>query len=409
MRLSVGRHDRPAPCLSVAHAALCANALRTHAWRNCRRAWARTRWKDRLALLRMAWRVRKLGRRDMRELLRIGGMNVYDLLQENFDNVSLKGALAFDAVLGANFGPRSPGTVLTLLYRLAAESRTDQWLCRSRSAAWAQYATALCEVLRRQSGAVLRTGCDGDQDRGARGSRLRRGAWTSGERIDSRCVVSNADPKTTFLRLLGARHLDAGIRAPCHSYPDARIWLPKCIWRSIDCRRLPGWHAEQLGGRLLIAPSLDYVERAYNHSKYGEFSKAPIMEITLPSINDPTLAPPGRHVLSAIVQYVPYALKEGWQSTGGNDCWTRCSNCLENAAPGLRGSVLSAEILTPLDIENEFLIEGGHWHHGDLGVRSIHDGSSRARCGSVPHAGGEFVFVRGGRSSRRRSNGNRRP
>jgi phytoene dehydrogenase-like protein len=79
-------------------------------------------WSERLSLLRMAWQIRKLGRSDMRELLRIGGMNVYDLLEENFDSAALKGALGFDAVLGANFGPRSPGTVLTLLYRLAAES-----------------------------------------------------------------------------------------------------------------------------------------------------------------------------------------------------------------------------------------------------------------------------------------------
>src|SRR5271155_854311 len=79
-------------------------------------------WADRLALLRMGWQIRKLGRRDMRELLRIVGMNVYDLLKENFESTALKGALGFDAVLGANFGPRSPGTVLTLLYRLAAQA-----------------------------------------------------------------------------------------------------------------------------------------------------------------------------------------------------------------------------------------------------------------------------------------------
>src|SRR5271168_1265269 len=89
-------------------------------------------WSDRLALLRMGWQIRKLGRREMRELLRIGGMNVYDLLEENFDSAALKGALGFDAVLGANFGPRSPGTVRTLLYRLAAQAAAGTGLAQPR-------------------------------------------------------------------------------------------------------------------------------------------------------------------------------------------------------------------------------------------------------------------------------------
>ena len=109
-----------------------------------------------MALLWMGWQIRKLGRRDMRELLRIGGMNVYDLLEENFESAALKGALGFDAVLGANFGPRSPGTVLTLLYRLAAESAGMTGLSQPKGGMG-----ALCDALAkaaRAAGATLRTG-----------------------------------------------------------------------------------------------------------------------------------------------------------------------------------------------------------------------------------------------------------
>ncbi len=266
-------------------------------------------WADRLALLRIGWQVRKLGRRDMRELLRIGGMNVFDLLEENFDSAALKGALAFDAILGANFGPRSPGTVLTLLYRLAAESAAGEAGLSQPKGGMG----ALCNALAKAAsaaGATLRTGApvasilvEGDCAAGV--------VLESGERIGGRIVISSADPKTTFLRLLGARHLDAGfVRRVNHI--RSRGLAAKLHLALNRTPTFSGCAAANLRGRLLMAPSLQHVEHAYNHAKYGEFSAAPVMEITVPSVNDPTLAPPGQHVLSAIVQYAPYALKEGW-------------------------------------------------------------------------------------------------
>src|SRR5262249_6050998 len=121
------------------------------------------------------------------------------------------------------------------------------------------------------------------------------------------------------------------------------------------------------GGRLLVAPCLDYVERAFNHSKYGEFSSAPALEITLPSVNDPTLAPAGKHVLSAVVQYAPYSLKAGWD-TGRVQLADRVIELLDQYAPGLRNSVIGAQLLAPPDIEREFRITGGHWHHAELAL-----------------------------------------
>jgi phytoene dehydrogenase-like protein len=303
-----------------------------------------------------------LGRHDMRELLRIGGMNVYDLLEEHFESAALKGALGFDAVLGTNFGPRSPGTVLTLLYRMAAEAAGGP-------AALSQPVGgvgALCDALAKAAvaaGAVIRLSAPVAQivveaDHAA-GVQLE-----SGERLAARTVVSSVDPKTTFLQLLGTRHLDTGfVRRVNHL--RARGLAAKLHLALDRAPEFSGLQSAALGGRLLIAPSLDYLERAYNHAKYGEYSSAPAMEITVPTANDAGLAPPGKHVLSAIVQYAPYDLKDGWLKERQRFT-DLCIATLERYAPGLGSSILSAELLTPLDIEHEFRISGGHWHHGEL-------------------------------------------
>jgi phytoene dehydrogenase-like protein len=162
-----------------------------------------------------------------------------------------------------------------------------------------------------------------------------------------------------------------------------------------------------LRGRLLLAPSLEHIEHAYNHAKYGEFSAAPVMEITVPSINDPTLAPAGQHVLSAIVQYAPYALKEGWEK-GRQRFLDTALDTLERLAPGLRSCIVAAEVVTPEDMEQEFRLSGGHWHHGDLAfdqilmVRPV-PGAAQYRtpleglflCGAGCHPGGGLMGIAG--------------
>ena len=363
-----------------------------------------TAWADRLALLRIGWQIRRLGRRDMRELLRIGGMNVYDLLEENFESAALKGALGFDAVLGANFGPRSPGTVLTLLYRLAAEAAADAGGLSQPKGGMGALCNALAQAAR-AGGAVIRTGApvasilvEGDRARGV--------ALESGEIIGANCVISSADPKTTFLRLLGPRHLDTGfVRRVNHIRCRG---LSAKLHLALD--RVPPFTSVPepgLRGRLLAAPSLQHIEHAYNHAKYGEFSASPVMEITVPTLNDPALAPSGQHVLSAIVQYAPYALKDGWAGGRGRFMDT-VLDTLERFAPGLRGGIVGAELLTPADIEQEFRISGGHWHHGDLAfdqflmVRPV-PGAAQYRtpmdglflCGAGCHPGGGVMGVAG--------------
>ncbi len=368
-----------------------------------------TDWQDLSALAGLAWKIRRLGRRDMRELLRIGGMNVYDLLEENFSGDALKGALAFDAVLGTNFGPRSPGTVLTLLYRLAAEAASGtRGLAQPRggvgavSEALAKAAVA-AGVSIRPGSPVRRILVQSDRAAGVE--------LESGERIAAGTVVSNADPKTTFLQLLGAAHLDTGfVRRVRHL--RARGLAAK-LHLALD--RAPvfnGLGESGLRVRLLIAPSQQYLERAYNHSKYGEYSSAPAMEITVPSVNDPALAPAGRHVLSAVVQYVPYELKDGWARQRDRFI-DLCTHLLDAHAPGLKASIVAAELLTPLDIEQEFRISGGHWHHGELAfdqffmVRPV-PGAAQHRtplpglylCGAGCHPGGGIMGTAGRNAAR---------
>jgi len=366
-------------------------------------------WADRLALLRIGWQIRRLGRRDMRELLRIGGMNVYDLLEESFESAALKGALGFDAVLGANFGPRSPGTVLTLLYRLAAESAAGASGMSQPKGGMG----ALCNALAKAAsaaGATIRAGApvarilvEGDRASGV--------VLESGESISAQTVISSADPKTTFLRLLGPRYLDTGfVRRVKHI--RARGLAAKLHLALNRAPSFSGVSEARLHGRLLIAPSLQHIEHAYNHAKYGEFSAAPVMEITVPTVNDPTLAPAGEHVLSAIVQYAPYALKEGWES-GRQRFMDTALDVLERFAPGLRSSIIGAELLTPADMEREFRISGGHWHHGDLAfdqflmVRPV-PGAAQYRtpleglflCGAGCHPGGGVMGIAGRNAAR---------
>ena len=367
-------------------------------------------WPDRWALLGLAWQIRKLGRRDMRELLRIGGMNVFDLLEEQFDSDALKGALGFDAVLGTNFGPRSPGTVLTLLYRMAAESAGGEAPLSQPKGGLG----AVCDALAKSAaalGATIRTASPVARilvaaDRAA-GVELE-----SGERIEADAVVSSADPKTTFLKLLGAKYLDTGfVRRVSHI--RARGLAAKLHLALDRAPQFTGVDSASAKGRLLLAPSLNYLERAYNHAKYGEYSNAPAMEITVPTLNEPGLAPSGKHVLSAIVQYAPYALKAGWQDE--RQRFTRlCIEVLEAAAPGLRDSVLHADLLTPLDIEREFRIEGGHWHHGELAfdqffmVRPVPGAAQHGTpmpglylCGAGCHPGGGVMGTPGRNAAQR--------
>ena len=365
-------------------------------------------WKDRAALLQLGWRLRTLGRRDMRELLRIGAMCVQDLLDEHFESPLLKGALAFDAVLGTNYGPRSPGTVFTLLYRLAAAAGEGGGLAQPAGGLG-----ALSEALGKAAsaaGAEIRTGAAVRRIL-VRDDRAVGVALETGEEIHARAVVSSTDPKTTFLGLLGSEHLDAGfVRRIVHL--RSRGLAAKLHVALDGLPQFAGLEPAALRGRLLWAPSPEHIERAYNHAKYGEFSPAPMLEITVPTMADAALAPPGKQVLSVVAQYAPYELSAGW--AGGRARFADLLlDTLATLAPGLRSQVLHAELLTPADIEREFRITGGHWHHAELALDQFFmlrpvPGIAQYRapvgglylCGAGCHPGGGVMGIAGRNAAR---------
>jgi phytoene dehydrogenase-like protein len=366
--------------------------------------------RDHLALLKLGLAVRRLGRRDMRELLRIGGMCVYDLLQENLTSPLLQGALGLDAVLGSNLGPRAPGSVFTWLYRLAAAAHAGRNAPALPQGGLGALSDALAGAAR-AAGVEIRTGAPVQRIRVEK-DRAVGVALESGESISAALVVSNADPKTTFLQLLGAEHLDTGfVRRVTHLRSAG---LAAKLHLALD--RLPpfrGLDTAELGGRLLMAPSLDYIERAFNPSKYGECPTAPAMEITLPTVHDPQLAPSGAHVLSAVVQYVPYQVRGGWSQARG-PLLERLVDCIEEYAPGLRRMIVAAELSTPADLEQQFRTSGGHWHHGELAldqflmVRPVPGAAQYATplpglylCGAGAHPGGGIMGTAGRNAARR--------
>ncbi len=314
---------------------------------------------DLLSLGRLAFDIRRLGKTEMREFLRLIAMNIHDELNERFDSALLKGGLSLDAVLGTHLGPRSPNTIMTYLYRLAAS--------HGRVAAPAGGMGGVAELIAqaaREAGVTIRTGAAVKRIVVTNG-RVTGVETESGEMFESLTVVSNADPKHTLLQLLGARHVETGFAHRVHNI-RMRGNAAKLHLALDGMPEIVGLSQSDYAQRLLIAPDEHYVERAFNPAKYGETSPEPVLEITLPGFRDPSLAPGGKQVLSAVVQYAPYDQKDGWSDAVRQDFEAAAIRAIERYAPGIAGLIVGSELLTPVDIEREFRITGGHWHHGEL-------------------------------------------
>jgi phytoene dehydrogenase-like protein len=234
----------------------------------------------------------------------------------------------------------------------------------------------------------------------------------AGERFESRLVVSNADPRRTLLELAGARHAEAGFVRRVSNFRTrgnaAKMHLALDGLPNID-----GLDAHALRGRLVIAPDEDYVERAFNPAKYGECSAEPVVEMIIPTLADADLAPNGHHILSAVVQYAPFALAGGWTDGAHAAFRDTVLATIERYLPGLGARVVASELLTPADIEREFGITGGHWHHGELTldqfffVRPV-AGAAQYRmpidglwlCGAGAHPGGNVSGAPGYNAAR---------
>jgi phytoene dehydrogenase-like protein len=362
--------------------------------------------RDVATLARLGFDLRRLGKTEMRAFLRVIGMNIFDEVEERFESPLLRGAVSLDAVLGTHLGPRSPNTILTYLYRLCGSHGTLSAPAGGMGAVAERIAQAA-----RDRGAVIRTGQPVrrvivDNGRAA-------GVETeSGETFSSWTVVSNADPKATVMSLVGARHVETGFVRRVHNI-RMRGNAAKLHLALDGLPAIEGLQKKDFGERLLIAPDPNYVERAFNPAKYGEFSTAPVLELTFPTFRDSSLAPTGKHVLSAIVQYAPRDLKGGWTSEVRDTFRDTAIDTIERYAPDLRSRITASELLTPEDIEREFRITGGHWHHGELTldqfmfVRPV-AGAAQYRmpleglwlCGAGAHPGGGISGAAGRNAAR---------
>jgi phytoene dehydrogenase-like protein len=357
--------------------------------------------RDITALARLALSVRLLGRDDMRELLRIGAMNVYDLLNEEFESEALKGALAFDAVMGTRLGPRSPNSVLTLLHRLVG-CRDGSGSGLSLPAGGMGAVSSALAAAAQAAGVEIRAGCPVGSIETANG-RAVGVRIADGSKVAAEAVVSNADPRTTFLKLVGARSLEAGfVRRIGNIRMQGSVAKLHLLLEGVPQFR--GLDPGLAGHRLLVAPSMTYLEQAFDHCKYAEDPPQPAMEAIIPSLHDPALAPPGRHVLSAIVQYASYIQGTGEAAVLRDNA----IRCLEELAPDIRAQIVKAELLAPADLERQFRMTGGHWHHGELALDQFMmlrpvPGTARYAtpiaglylCGAGAHPGGGIMGLAG--------------
>lgn len=324
---------------------------------------------DLFGLLQLGRSVRGSGKKSTYDLLRWSPMAVADLVAEFFENDSLRATIAARGIFGAFLGPWSAGTALLLLLQAAADPNPAGGNCFAVGGMGA--VTQAMAKAAQQAGAEIRTAAEVAEIR-IKDSAVQSVVLANGEEIQARAVISNADPKRTFLKLMDPVLLSPTFIKRLQNYrmngTVAKINLAISGLPSFS--GLDG-NTEALTGRIHIGPGIDYLERAFDESKYGNFSRAPYLEIAIPSLTDPSLAPAGHHVMSVYMQYAPYKLKNAnWQDqrTALGDTVIKT---IAQYAPDLPGKILQSQVITPLDLEETYGLTGGQIFHGELALDQI--------------------------------------
>ena len=320
-------------------------------------------WTDRFTLMKLALKLKMLSRERLRDLMRIVMINIYDVMNEHFSHAALKSTIALDAVTGTNMGPRSPNTVYSYLHRATGEhlgqTGTTQ-VIGGMGALGKALATAA-----EKHGATLKLGTAVSAiDK--TGDRVTGVTLASGETVSAKIVISSADPTTTFRDLLGYHQMEAGMAKRVEHY-RSRSGTAKLHLALSALPTFTGLTEAQLSERLVITPSMDSMETALNPMKYRELSSRHIFDISIPTVEDPGLAPVGEHMLTAIVHYVPFAPDIGWEA-GKPRLLNQLLEELEAYAPGIGALVKASELVVPSDFEASHGMTGGNWHHGELSI-----------------------------------------
>jgi phytoene dehydrogenase-like protein len=353
---------------------------------------------------------RRLGRKPGREATRALPMAIADYVAESFETDAVRGAIAARAVLYTAMGPWSAGTTAVLLSDSAGNDGGAPGQSTLPRGGPGALSSAL-EAAARSFGAEIRTSVEVARVLTAN-HRATGVALTTGEEIQARAIVSAADPKRTLTTLVDPVKIGPHLR-----WRATNIRTPGTVSKvdlALDgVPRFNGADRERLAGRIVIAPSIDDLERAFDASKYGRISDEPLLEITIPTLSDPTLAPEGTHVLSAVAQWTPYALAEGDWAAERDRLGDLVVKTLERYAPGLSDLVTARRVTTPVDLEAEYGLSGGHVYHAEPGLDQFFVwrpmlGHARYRfglpglylCGSGAHPGGGVTGAPGANAAR---------
>ena len=360
-------------------------------------------------LVKLGWKFHRLGEREMYELLRILPMSVADWLNEWFETEVLKAALAASALPASFVGPRAQGTALGFLYHQLGEStgafRTSGFV-RGGTGNLSQAIAGAA----RGFGAKIQTDVEVTQIIAKSG--VATGVvLKNGEEISGAAIISSADTKKTFLQLMEPTFLDPEFLLQVKNI-RSRGTVAKINF-ALDT--VPRFKVAQdqsssayLGGVIQIGPTMDYLERASDDAKYGRFSRQPFLEITIPSLADPSLAPSGKHLMSVWMQYAPYHLKGTKWDAERDALGDTVMSVIEEYAPGFKNLVLYRQVLTPLDLERTFGLTEGCIYHAEMSLDQIFfmrpvPGWARYStpienlyvCGSSTHPGGGITGLPG--------------
>jgi phytoene dehydrogenase-like protein len=321
---------------------------------------------DLWGMLQTGRAIRKLGKRDMYRLLRWGPMAVADLVAEYFETELLRATIAARGIFGTFLGPWSAGSSLVLLIRAAGDAHASG--LGSFAIGGAGAITQAMAAAATEAGAEIRTNVEVIEvtvGNGVAGGVV----LSNGEEINAQAIVSNADPKRTLLKLVDPMHLTPDFVMKLQHYR-----MPGTVAKvNLALSGLPKFTAlkdndDALSGRILIAPEIDYLERAFDESKYGNFSKQPYLEIAIPTVGDPSLAPAGKHVMSIYMQYAPFKLKNSDWEKQRVPLGDTVVKTLTQYAPNLPELILSHQIITPQDLEDIYGLTNGHIFHGELAL-----------------------------------------
>lgn len=350
---------------------------------------------------------RKLGEKYIYDMHKLMTMSSADFLDEWFETECLKATMAASGIIGTFLGPRSPGTAYVLMHHYMGEIDGNFRAWGFQRGGMGALSEAIAGAAK-HFGAEIRTEVPVSQvivkDGKATGVALE-----NGDEILAPVVASSLDPKRTFLKLIEASHLDSTFLHQIRNYKirgsSGKVNLALGELPNFTCMPGDGPH---LRGAISISPNIEYLERAFDDAKYGNFSREPYMDIIIPSLIDPSMAPPGKHVMSIFVQYAPYQLSSGTWEEKREAFGDAVVNTLSRYAPNLKNAILHRQVLSSWDIEQKFGLTEGNIFQGELSLDQLFflrpvAGWAQYRtpiknfylCGSGAHPGGGVMGAPG--------------